>query len=249
MKITVLGAGTCIPSEGYSAPGYILSAQSLTMLIDPGPGSIARLSALGFDYRKLTHVFISHLHPDHTLDLLSLIQALGATPGWQRREDLVLLGCVGLSDFVEALLQTYVDISSETYNLRIEEFGKDTVSLPGCQITAARTLHTPESLALRIDSDRRSLVYTGDVADEGAIIDLCQGAGVLLSECSFPDGQGVVDHLTSSQVGRLARASSVDSVVLTHLYPPAIETDVVSQVQAHFGGPVTKAFDGMVIGI
>jgi ribonuclease Z len=249
MKITVLGAGTCIPAEGYSAPGYVLSAQSSTMLVDPGPGSIARLSSLGFDYRTLTHVFISHLHPDHTLDLLTLIQALGATPGWQRDEDLVLLGCPGLSDFVEALLRTYGDISPETFDLRIEEFGPDPIDLPEWRATAAHTRHTPESLALRIDSAEATLVYSGDVADEGAIVELCQNADVLLCECSFPDGHGVTDHLTSSQVGRLAHSSAVQRVVLTHLYPPAIEADVVSQVQAHFSGPVVKAYDGMTIEI
>ena len=125
MKITVLGAGTCIPSKGYSAPGDVLSDQSSTMLVDPGPGSIARLSALGYDYRMLTHVYFSHLHPDHTLDLLTLIQALGATPGWQRGDELVLLGCPGLTDFVEALLRTYRDITPETFDLKIEEFGAD----------------------------------------------------------------------------------------------------------------------------
>lgn len=249
MKLTVLGTGTCIPSKEHSAPGYVLSGRSTKMLIDPGPGSIARLSALGIDYRTLTHVYISHLHPDHTLDLLALIQALGATPGWQRGDDLVLLGCLGLPDFVQALLQTYRDVSPETFNLRFQECGGQPIALADCQITAARTMHTQESLALRIDSNRQSLVYTGDVADESAIIDLCQVADVLLVECSFPDGHGVIDHLTPSQVGRLAESAAVKRVVLTHLYPAAIEADLVSQVQFHFRGPVAKAFDGMVIEI
>jgi ribonuclease BN (tRNA processing enzyme) len=249
MKITVLGAGTCIPSKGYSAPGYVLSDQSSTMLVDPGPGSIARLSALGYDYRMLTHVYFSHLHPDHTLDLLTLIQALGATPGWQRGDELVLLGCPGLTDFVEALLRTYRDITPETFDLKIEEFGADSVNLPEWCATTARTRHTPESLALRIDSDHGSLVYSGDVADEGAIVALCKDADILLCECSFPDGHGVADHLAPSQVGRLASSSAVQRVVLTHLYPPAIEADVVSQVQAHFSGSVVKAYDGMTIEI
>jgi ribonuclease BN (tRNA processing enzyme) len=219
------------------------------MLIDAGPGSIAKLNALGFDYRTLTHVYVSHLHPDHTLDLLTLIQALGATPGWQRDEDLVLLGCPGLTDFVEALLRTFSDISPETFNLRIEEFGQDPIDLPECRAMAARTMHTPQSLALRIDTDHGSLVYSGDVADEKTILELCQGADILLCECSFPNGHGVADHLTPSQVGRLARASAVHRVVLTHLYPPAIDADLVSQVQVHFDGPVVKAFDGMAIEI
>jgi len=249
MKITVLGAGTCIPAKGHSAPGYVLSDQVSTMLVDPGPGSIARLSALGFDYRTLTHVYFSHLHPDHTLDILTLIQALGATPGWQRSDDLILLGCPGLADFVEALLRTYGDISPETFDLKIEEFGADPVNLPEWRATTVHTRHTPESLALRIDSDEGSLVYSGDVADEGAIVALCQEVDVLLCECSFPDGHGVADHLTPSRVGRLASASAVQRVVLTHLYPPAIEADVVAQVQAHFSGSVVKAYDGMTIEI
>ena len=247
MKITVLGAGTCIPSVGYSPAGYVLTGHSSTVLMDPGPGSIARMSINGLDYRHVNLVLVSHLHPDHTLDLMTLIQALGSTPGWWRTEALTLLGCHGLTDFVGTLLRVYPDIGPETFALKMLEFDRDPVDIGEWHLTSARTGHTPESLATRIESGGRSVVYTGDVADPGAIVDICRGVDTLLCECSFPDGLGVPDHLTPGQVGQLARAASVGRVVLTHFYPSATKADLVSEVKKAFSGSVTMAHDGMVV--
>lgn len=245
----MLGGGTCVPVAGYSPPGYVLRIGASITLIDPGPGSLGRMAEYAIDYRRVGHVLVSHLHPDHTLDILTLIQALGAAPGFERQEDLTLIGCAGLTVFVERLLVTYEDIAPETFQVQIQEFGGNVIQFAAVTARAARTLHTAESLAFRLESDEGSLVFSGDVADPDRLIELCDDADVLICECSFPEGEGVSDHLTAGQAGRLAQAASVRRLILTHLYPPAIEADVVSQAKAHYDGPVVKAHDGLVVQI
>lgn len=249
MEIIVLGAGTCVPASGYSPPGYVLRMRDSITLIDPGPGSLSRMAEYAIDFRQVGYVLVSHLHPDHTLDILTLIQALGAAPGFMRQEDLTFIGCAGLAAFVERLLETYEDIAPETFQIQIKEFGGMAIPFDAATARAAHTLHTPGSLAFRLDSDEGCLVFSGDVADPDRLIDLCHDADTLICECSFPDGEGVSDHLTPGQVGRLAQASAVRHLVLTHLYPPAIREDVVSQARAHYGGPIVKAHDGLVVRI
>ena len=55
------------------------------------------------------------------------------------------------------------------------------------------------------------------------------------------------DHLTPAQVGRIAAAAHVKSVVLTHLVPGADRETATSQytdgVQQLFSGPVVAASD------
>ena len=249
MQLTVLGAGTCLPAVGYSAPGYLLKLRGESLLLDAGPGTLGRLQAHDFNYQDLRNILITHLHPDHTLDLVTLIQALGATPGWTRTEELNLFGCAGLKDFMERQLEIFQDIGPETFSLNTIELEGGTTEFPGWSLKSALTGHTPSSLAFRIDADQKSIVYTGDVADPEGLIDLCQNADLLICECSFPESDRSDDHLNAYQVGTLAHASQVKSVLLTHLYPPAIRSDIVQQVQRHFNGTVEKARDGMIVSL
>jgi ribonuclease Z len=73
---------------------------------------------------------------------------------------------------------------------------------------------------------------------------LAQGADLLLCECSLPDGWSVLDHLSAGQVGAIAAEAGVRRLALTHLYPPALEVDVVAQVKAFYRGEVTLVADG-----
>jgi ribonuclease BN (tRNA processing enzyme) len=72
---------------------------------------------------------------------------------------------------------------------------------------------------------------------------------VLIVECSFPDGYKVDGHLTPAEIGQIATQAQVKEVVLTHLYPPCDQVDVVSQVKKQFGGDVIRAEDLMQISI
>jgi ribonuclease BN (tRNA processing enzyme) len=249
MQLTVLGAGTCVPVAGFSAPGYLLEFSGVSLLLDAGPGTLGRLPAHDFNYQDLRNILITHLHPDHSLDLLTMIQALGATPGWTRTDELNLIGCSGLRDFIQRQLEIFPDIGPETFSLNTIELEVGTTQFPGWSLKSALTGHTPSSLAFRIDADQKSIVYTGDVANPESLIDLCQNADLLICECSFPDSDHSDDHLNTYQVGTLAHASQVKSVLLTHLYPPAIHSDIVKQVQRHFSGTVEKARDGMIVSL
>ena len=247
MKITILGAGSCLPVANYSPAGCVVQIRDTVLLLDAGPGTLGRLAAHGLDYRTLDFVLISHLHPDHTLDILTLIQALDSTPGWQRERDLILIGCHGLRSFVSGALELYKDIGPESFALNVMEVADETMHFEGWTLQHALTGHTPNSIALRVEAEGKSLVYTGDAANAEDLIELCTHADLLISECSFPAGFTSPDHLTPIEVGRLASRSKVRRVILTHLYPAAIEADLVGQVQEVFSGQVEKAVDGLVI--
>jgi ribonuclease BN (tRNA processing enzyme) len=243
MKLTVLGAGTCIPYPGYSPAGYLVAIGGMPVLLDAGPGTLVRLTEQGASYRDLDLVLISHLHPDHFLDLLTLLQASNATPGWRRERPLQVYGPQGFEDFLEKLFGIIDGVAPETFPLQVHELASGQVDFGTWSLQTALTGHTGESLAYRLDEGSHALVYSGDVARPESLVALAQGADLLLIECSLPDGWQTPDHLVPAQVGELAQAASVRSVVLTHRYPPAIQADVVSQVKAVYSGPVFAAID------
>jgi len=122
------------------------------------------------------------------------------------------------------------------------------------------------SYSFRIAAGGRIFVYTGDTGPSANLQRLAQDADVLVSEVidlsgmararrgSAPAGQDgplmahlQQDHLTATQVGRLAASAHVKSVVLTHIVPGADDETTTSQysdgVKEQFAGPVTTARD------
>jgi ribonuclease BN (tRNA processing enzyme) len=247
MQLTILGAGTSLPVADHSAAGYLVTVGDTPLLFDAGPGTLARLAAAGVSYRDLEYLFVTHLHSDHTLDLATLLQSLVATPGWTREKTLHITGCRGFETFLHDLMQLYPGVAPRGYGLVVSELGEERREFPAWTIESALTGHTADSIAYRIEAGGRALVYSGDASESGNLARLARGADVLVCECSLPNGWVKPDHLTAEQAGRIAQAAGVRKLILTHLYPPALEADVVAQAAAEFGGEIVRAVDGMRI--
>jgi ribonuclease BN (tRNA processing enzyme) len=90
--------------------------------------------------------------------------------------------------------------------------------------------HIPESVGYRIGfKNGKSIAISGDTDYCQNIVDLAFQVDLLVSECSFPDGQKVEGHLTPSLAGRIGSESRCKKLLLTHLYPVCDEFDIVSQ--------------------
>jgi ribonuclease BN (tRNA processing enzyme) len=244
MKLTILGAGTCIPYPDHSPAGHMLEIDGTPILLDAGPGTIVRLAEQGISYRDLDYILLTHFHSDHTLDLLTFLQANNATPGWKRTKAVILVGPRGTEEALRRLFDVFDGTAPEGFPLEIHELGAERLEFQTWHLESELTGHTPTSLAYRISDRRKSLVYTGDAASTQGIARLAADADLLLIECSLPDGWRTPDHLTPRQVGEVASRANVHRVVLTHLYPPALATNIAAEVGAYFDGPVAVGHDG-----
>ena len=71
MKLTVIGKyGPYAKSGSHAASCYLVSQGETNLVMDMGPGSMSRLTER-IDIEKISALFISHLHYDHTSDLLA----------------------------------------------------------------------------------------------------------------------------------------------------------------------------------
>jgi len=244
MELTVLGAGTAVPSPGRSPAGYLIRAGASPLLFDLGPGTLARLAMAGVSHRELGRVFISHLHSDHVLDLVTLLQASNATPGWKREAPLELYGCHGLARLVSQVIAAFDGTTPEGFPLRVVELGAERRDLGGFELETTLTAHTETSLAFRIEADGQAIVYSGDAIETPGLVQLARGADAFVCECSFPRGWRTPDHVTADGAGRMAQAAGARRLVLSHLYPPAQEVDVASQARTEYRGDVIVAVDG-----
>ncbi len=247
MELTVLGAGTALPVPGRSPAGYLIRVNGEPLLFDLGPGTLARLAAAGVSYRALEKVFVSHLHSDHVLDLVTLLQASNATPGWRRDRPLELFGCRGLEALVARVLGAFDGTAPEGFRLRVTELAAGRHDFGGWTLETALTAHTEASIAFRIEAGGGALVYSGDAVESAELVRLARGASIFVCECSFPRGWPTTDHVTADAAGRMARAAGAERLVLSHLYPPAQEADVAGQARAEYPGEVIVAMDGTAL--
>jgi len=286
----VLGTASGPNSEAARAqPANALVAGGQVWLVDAGDGAVAQLAKAGLRLAAARGVFLSHLHFDHTGGMFAV---LGLRMQLEQRGRFVVYGPAGTQALVDGLLAAAAPAMRAGYgipgqgwsaDIEIVELGDgDSVTLEGFTVTARANTHfsPPEgdsgeaqsqSLSYRFDLADRSIVYTGDTGPSEALVDLAQGADLLVSEMIDVDavlaamglagGRGQAPgaaptgfawhmhahHMTPVQVGELAQRAGVGRLVITH-YAPAPSSNGPPQawidaIAASFDGPVELATD------
>jgi len=248
MKVIILGSGTTVPLAERASPSIAVFIDKEFLLMDIGPGTVRQLAVAGLKHEDIDYVAISHFHPDHTADLIHLIFATRHPPVIEKRKPFTMIGPKGFSGFLEGLKKpygTWLDLPSglmEIEELHINE--RDRRQFNGFTLLSAPLRHTAQSIGFRIeDNSGNIVVYSGDTGYCEGLVDLARGAGLLILESSFPDGQGVEGHLTPSQAGEIATSSGAKRLVLTHFYPECLRSDIEGQCRKTYQGELILATD------
>lgn len=250
MRVTVLGSGTFLPSASRSSAGHHLVDAGCSLLLDCGSGTVHGLARHGVSWNALTHVALTHQHPDHAGDLPALLFALRNDPAGRRNRPLTLIGPPGLSDFLGGLAAAWGGWLLEPgFPLRVVEV-RDDVPFEDPEVAlavrAVPTPHTETSQAYRVETPGGSLGYTGDTGPSDVVSRGLAGCGLLICECAWSDPDQGPGHLWPEAVAALADRADPELLVLTHLYPPLTPAEAVERVRSAYDGSVVAAADGMV---
>ncbi len=247
MRLTVLGAGPAYSDrEDASGAAYLVSEGSTRILLDLGHGSFQRIFREARP-EDLSAIFVSHLHPDHFIDLVPLRHYLRFYLVPPRR--IRVLGPAALGARLDAL---HGDAAFTSGALDTETVGEAVHRVGSLEVRAARVAHTDDSYALRVAAGRSTagttpgLVYSGDCGRADDLRPLIVEGDILLSEVSFGPGPvppGVL-HLDGPAIGRLAASSGVARVLLTHLQMGFDPDETVASVRAEYDGPVEFVWPG-----
>lgn len=249
-QLTLLGTGTQLVNRRRGQSGLLLEAGGERTLLDCGAGTLDRLARLDIDAQGLDRILLTHFHPDHTIDLATILFSL-QHPSVQRARPLELVGPPGLIGLIERIAAAWPAVlyrDPDCFEAR-ELTGGPHPCGP-LSLTAQSTPHTTESQGYRLELAGGAIAYTGDTSHDAALAAWAHGADLLITECSAPDGRPVAGHMTASDAARLASAAGCRHLVLTHLYPAcdAVE-DLLAGARELFGGRITIAEDGMRIGL
>lgn len=248
MKVTILGSGTCVPSLARASSAILVEEEDTRLLVDCGLGVMHRLLAAGCEPKDLDGIFLTHFHPDHVAELVSLLFSGKYSGSRGRSKPLTLMGGKGLGTFHAGLLHAFGEWIDLGEGLILEEFPMTPFrkySFRNITLESFPVRHKEESLALSVQVHGKKTVVSGDTDFCPELADFASGAGLFICECSMPDGMKVPGHLTPSLAGEMAQAAKVGHLVLTHFYPPCDGADILGQASRRFTGKITLAEDLM----
>ena len=230
MEIQILGSGTCIPSARRGSSGYLVTLESTKVLFDCGNGVTWKLEKSGVNYLEIEHIFITHMHPDHNADLIPFLFATKYPASMKRTKKLNLWGPPGFKDFMKSIQGIYGDWLNPE-NSEILELDKQNFEFNEFNFSVLKTGHTENSLAFKLESNGKSLVYSGDTDYSDEFTEFANGCDLLLIECSLPDRLKRKGHLTPSDIIKISNLARPAIVVLTHMYPVCDIENITEQIE------------------
>lgn len=251
MRVTVIGCSGSFAGPDSPASCYLVQAsdgiRTWSLVLDLGNGSLGVLQR-HLDLADLDAVVLSHLHPDHCVDLCGLYVARRYHPREPFAGRLPVYGPAGTA---RRMARIY-GLSGAGME---GEFAFDTVSdgvsfaVGPMTLTPVRVNHPIEAYGYRVEIDGAVLAYTGDTDADPALSPLLGGADLALLDSAFVEGRDVATgiHLSGRRAAEAAvAAGGVKRLVLTHL-PPWNDPEVCRVEAAEvWAGEVELAASGAV---
>lgn len=252
MILTVIGctgsfAGPDSPASCYLLTGTDHDGRDWRVLMDLGNGSLGALQR-HIDLSDIDAVLISHLHPDHCVDLAGLHVAVKWDPrGWPGGP-VPVWGPPGMLAYLQAahVLEENDDIDAE-FTVGQWQDGA-AVHIGPFRITPHRVLHpVDDPFALRVEYDGRHgtsvLTYSGDSDACEGLTEAARDADLFLCEAAYHEDRDTYRgiHLTGLRAGRTAAEAGADELMLTHLPVWNSPTRAVGEAAQVFTGPISLA--------
>jgi ribonuclease Z len=210
LRVTVLGSGNPWVTRAQSSGSILVEVgnpQRDLLVFDLGSGSLANFASLMLPVNALDKVFITHLHADHTADLITLF-------GSYRKSGRVDRGVqvwgpsgseprFGTRHFVDGIREacqwdsesTRSIHAEESFELLVHEFDffrtQVVYDANGVTITAFPVVHALSgAVGYRIDFGGLTVVHSGDTRPGWPLVRACEGTTVdlLIHEC-FPPAE------------------------------------------------------------
>ncbi len=249
VQLTVLGKSPAMPDANGATSGYLVDDEGFTLLLDCGSGVFSKLRAV-CSPTDVDAVLITHLHPDHLLDLIPYAHALAywyAPTGVRPR----LLAPPGAREVFARLgeILSFGSLLEEAF--LVEEYDPATELAVGP--FAARFAEVPHFIpawACDLATRERRFTFGADCAPNEAIIELARDTDLLMLESTegpepehHPPGS-VRGHMSAREAGELAHRAGARRLVLTH-YSDQLDAAVLRmEAEVGFGGRVDLAVEG-----
>jgi ribonuclease BN (tRNA processing enzyme) len=262
--VTLLGTGTPNADPDRSGPSVAVIVDDTPYIFDCGPGVVRQAAAAKIKMQKLTRLFITHLHSDHTAGYPDII----FTP-WvlERVTPLTVYGPPGIKDMTEHILKAYAaDINERVHGLEPANTSGYTVHAheieSGTVYTDSRVCIEAfpvnhgmlEAFAFKVETPDKTIVISGDTAPTERMVKESQDCDILIHEVYSYKGlesrpytwqkYHLRVHTSSRELAHIATKACPHLLVLYHqLFWGITEDDLLKEIKEVFTGKVVSGND------
>ncbi|MBV9102551.1 MAG: MBL fold metallo-hydrolase [Candidatus Eremiobacteraeota bacterium] len=251
LRLTVAGSSNAVARPGRACSSYFVEAAGTKVVLDLGSGAVGNLrrhtSMDGPDA-----IIISHMHPDHFLDLVPLRYGLRYGARTTNRRPVLYLPPDG-----EALLRRVVDPFAtddnghflDVYELR-EYDPEGTLTVGDITVRFALSKHYIPAFAMRAEYNGSSVTYSADTAPEQRVVDLAKDTGLFICEATLRPHQRDAEprgHSTAREAGEMAQHADARRLLLSHYGSEALRDELESEARSTYQGDLLVADDHMSI--
>jgi ribonuclease BN (tRNA processing enzyme) len=275
-KIVFLGTkGGPRVDVGPSNPANLVVVNDTPFVIDCGMGVSRQLASAGVPLASVRYIFISHHHSDHNLEYGNLVYNAWAAGLSTPIHSFGPKGLEAMTRTYWELNKFDVETRIEDEGrpdprklLIAKDIAEEGIVLQTAdvKVTAFRTPHPPimDNFAYKSETPDGVIVFSSDTAYNPKLAEFAKGADVLVHEALYvpwvdrlvarvKNGATLKKHLLESHtavedVGKIAAASGVKVLVLSHLVPGDLDVtdDTWTEgVKRNFSGKIVVARDLM----
>lgn len=141
MKITFLGTAAALPTASRGLSCTCVQREGEILMFDAGEGAQTAYLRAGLGWNKPMRIFVTHLHGDHCIGILGLLQTMSMRG---RGRELEIYGPPGIEEFVAANIR--ILNFGIRFPLAISSVGEGVVVDGGrYEVTARRAAHSLEA--------------------------------------------------------------------------------------------------------
>ena len=242
----MIGCSGSFPGPDSPASCYLIEEQGFRLLLDLGTGALGAVQRYASLY-EIDAVCLSHLHPDHCLDMTGYWVARTYAPD-SPYPRIPVYGPPGTARRL-ARAQGVGGDEEMTGAFDFRDLRPGPLEIGPLRLTLAHMNHPVETFGFRFEAGGAVLAYSADTGVSPDLVNLARDASVLLSEASFLEGPGLPEglHLTARQAAEHATRAGVQHLLLTHLVPWNDRDRSREEAAAAFGGQLTLATSGLVV--
>ena len=218
VKLTVVGSSPAWPNPGSAQSGYLIDGGDGCLLLDCGPGVLARLRTRN-GWPEVDAIAITHFHLDHWGDLAPWAWGSMFIGGERPKPELWVQrgGVQELTSFGEWMGTPWM--FERAFELREFDDGAP-FAAAGLEVTALRLPHyTLRTYGFRVRNDRQALAYSGDSAPSERLAELARDADLFVCEATLLRGELDGEprgHLSAEEAVAAFDASGARRLLLTH---------------------------------
>lgn len=296
LHVALCGTGSPLPDPTRAGPCTVVIAGTHIFVVDIGEGGAKHMTLMKLPIGRVEALFLTHFHSDH-IDGLGPLLLLRWTVA-ANTAPLPVYGPPGVERVVGGFDAAYaLDAGYRTAHHGITvapPSGTGGTGMPfaippkgetrrvivydqgGVRVSAFRVDHGPVDPAVgyRFDYKGRSVVFSGDMRENAALVAAAKGADLLVHEGLQPKLVGLMHdalarqhqaglakvmrdiltyHTSPEAAAKEAEAAGVRQLVFSHIIPPLpsriMYPAFLGEARRYYRGPITVGEDGMVFSL